>query len=633
MSLRSKVVIILLAIFLVYGMVNYGIQRLVILPSFVALEREEANKNLTRAVQALERNINHLATTTEDWSYWDEVYAFVADSNEDFVQKNLYFDVFKNLKINLLQFYDSRGKLVWGKIYDLASEQEIELAKFTPSALPPNHPLLAHGTLSNEVQGVLLTQHGPMLVASKPILTSERQGPIRGALIMGRFLDEAAIQALAEQAQVALRFSSLQGDIPAAQQTILDHLGADKPVYLVEGDQSSQIYKILPDVFRQPALLLQVELLRDITAKGSQVLHYALLSIAGAGALVLLVLLTLLQRTVLTPVMRLTQHAVAIGESEDLRARLALVRDDEIGTLADEFDRMTSRLAEARRRLVDQSYHAGIAEMASGVLHNIGNAITPVGVRLATLEEELRTAPVAEMEMAVSELAHADIPSDRRFDLVRFVELAGSELAALITGARAQVATITQQIGHVQQILTDQERFSRASRILEPVAVGDLVHEATTMLTPPMLAAMAVEVDPSVNRVGEVFATRVALKQVVTNLLVNAAESILDSSVKGGRLLVCAASEQSDGRSMAHLCFEDNGGGIPAENLTRLFERGFSTKGRGSGLGLHWSANTVTALGGRLYAESKGPGEGACLHLVLPLAREGGGNNRGTQDS
>jgi signal transduction histidine kinase len=450
---------------------------------------------------------------------------------------------------------------------------------------------------------------------------------------MGRFLDEAAIQALAEQTQVALQFSSLQGDISVAQQTILDHLSADKPVYLVEGDQSSQIYKILPDVFRQPALLLQVELPRDITAKGSQVLRYALLSIAGAGALVLLVLLALLQRTVLTPVMRLTQHAVAIGEGEDLRARLALVRDDEIGTLAEEFDRMTSRLAEARRRLIDQSYHAGIAEMASGVLHNIGNAITPLGVRLATLEEELRTAPVAEMEMAVSELAHADIPSDRRFDLVRFVELAGSELAALITGARTQVASITQQIGHVQQILTDQERFSRASRVLEPVAVGDLVHEATTMLTPQMLAAMAVEVDSSVHRVGEVFATRVALKQVVTNLLVNAAESILDSGVGGGRLLVCAASEQSDGRSMAHLRFEDNGGGISAENLTRIFERGFSTKGQGAGLGLHWSANTVTALGGRLYAESKGPGKGACLHLVLPLAREAGGNNRGAQDS
>jgi C4-dicarboxylate-specific signal transduction histidine kinase len=196
-----------------------------------------------------------------------------------------------------------------------------------------------------------------------------------------------------------------------------------------------------------------------------------------------------------------------------------------------------------------------------------------------------------------------------------------------MTGVRAQVATIIQQIGHVQQILTDQERFSRASRILEPVAVGDLVHEATTMLTPQMLAVMTVEVDPSVHRVGEVFATRVALKQVVTNLLVNAAESILDSGVSGGRLLVCAASEQSDGRSMAHLRFEDNGGGIPAENLTHLFERGFSTKGRGSGLGLHWSANTVTALGGRLYAESKGLGEGACLHLVLPLAREAGGNN------
>lgn len=142
------------------------------------------------------------------------------------------------------------------------------------------------------------------------------------------------------------------------------------------------------------------------------------------------------------------------------------------------------------------------------------------------------------------------------------------------------------------------------------------------MLVPQMRAVMAVEVDPSVHGTGEVLVARAALQQVVTNLLVNAAESMLASGMIGGRLVVRATREQVDGRALSHLCFEDNGGGIPEESLTRIFERGFSTKGRGSGLGLHWSANTVIALEGRLYAESAGPGEGACLHLVLPLAAQ-----------
>lgn len=81
-----------------------------------------------------------------------------------------------------------------------------------------------------------------------------------------------------------------------------------------------------------------------------------------------------------------------------------------------------------------------------------------------------------------------------------------------------------------------------------------------------------------------------------------------------------AVRESFEGRPVAHFCFEDNGGGISSENLTRIFEQGFSTKGRGSGLGLHWSANTVTALNGRMYVESAGLGAGACMHLILPLA-------------
>jgi two-component system NtrC family sensor kinase len=74
------------------------------------------------------------------------------------------------------------------------------------------------------------------------------------------------------------------------------------------------------------------------------------------------------------------------------------------------------------------------------------------------------------------------------------------------------------------------------------------------------------------------------------------------------------------GVPMAHLFIEDNGGGIPEEKLPKIFERGFSSKNRGSGLGLHWSANTITALKGRIYAESKGEGQGAIFHILLPLA-------------
>ena len=121
---------------------------------------------------------------------------------------------------------------------------------------------------------------------------------------------------------------------------------------------------------------------------------------------------------------------------------------------------------------------------------------------------------------------------------------------------------------------------------------------------------------------GAVVGARAALQQVATNLLVNAAESILSIDIDTGRVIVTAAQEEVQDRLMAHLQIEDNGAGIQPENLEQLFKRGFSTKDRnGSGHGLHWSANTVQTLNGRLTAQSEGVGCGACLHIWLPLAQ------------
>ena len=174
---------------------------------------------------------------------------------------------------------------------------------------------------------------------------------------------------------------------------------------IAETHASTQVLRPFTDVYDRPVMSLRVEVPRRITERGQGAVTYASLYLIGAAITVLLLLVVALNRIVLKPLARVTRHAVAVGEGTDLSGRLELPGQDEIALLAREFDRMVERVAESRRQLVDQSFQAGFAELAKGVLHNLGNAMTPLGVRLAKLGDRLRNAPAGDVELALAELA------------------------------------------------------------------------------------------------------------------------------------------------------------------------------------------------------------------------------------
>jgi two-component system NtrC family sensor kinase len=635
MTLRTKVIAILLGLFAAYAVVEVAVQRLVLLPSFVALERENATRNVERVIEALRRDAELLIPSVLDWGNWDDTYAFAVDGNAEYIEANLSAKAMETLGVNLLAFYDTNGKRVWGLAYDHEAGAEMALGELSEGALRQPHPLLGEPGSEDTIVGLYRTGAGLFLMASGPILTSAIKGPSRGRVLMGRRLDAAAIARLGEQARVQLSVQPLEPGTAAASgaarvegkegkenKEATEGTLRSTSISLEETEQVTHASTTVLDVAGQPVLRLQVDTPRSIVAQGQTTLRYATLSLGLAGGLVLLLLLATLRRSVLNPLSRLTRHATAVGTQGDLDARLDLDRKDELGVLANELNTMVERLAETRQRLLDQSFKSGVAEMASGVLHNIGNAITPLGVKLTTLRRDLQQAPLAEIDLASAELADPATTPDRRAALDQFVELAARELADIVRKTLEEIDTVRGQVDHVQLILADQQRFSRAERVIEPLALHRVVEESVRLLPEPLRRFATLEIDPELAQVGRVRAARVALQQVIGNLLINAAESVRESGQQAdtGRIRVHCIQDPTGAPGQVHLCFEDNGIGIATENLARLFERGFSTKARGSGMGLHWSANTASALGGRLYAESAGPGRGACLHLLLPLA-------------
>jgi sensor domain CHASE-containing protein len=161
MSLSVKVISLILFSFLVYGILDYGVQRMFILPNFISLEQEESLKNMDRAVQTIQRETENLGSSATDWSTWDDTYQFAQDRNDAYRESNLNEQALNSLKVNILYILDADQQKIWGMAYDLDSQQEITISGLTEQ--------LGNIHLTDpeaKVEGVLVTGHGPILISA-----------------------------------------------------------------------------------------------------------------------------------------------------------------------------------------------------------------------------------------------------------------------------------------------------------------------------------------------------------------------------------------------------------------------------------------------------------------------------------
>jgi len=606
-NIRAQVSLLIAGIFVIFGLAAIMIGKLVLMPSFAELERADARTAMRRIDHALGQTLEQVAVASMDWGNWSDTYHFIEDRNPEFVRANITDVALRQLEVNALLIVDADNKVVLARDLQLQSEQPLRLDLAALKSLPENFPWRASRLGEHSVKGLLRTNRGVMLLAASPILDGNGKGPARGMVLMGRLLNGATLSEIAAQAQADL--------------TMLPVMPALEGERLEETDRLTRVYRPFSDLYGRPLVALRVDVPREVSLRGKAAVRVAAVSLFAAAVLVLILLAVVLNKVILDPLALITRHAVALGEGGE-GAALNLQRDDEMGVLAREFDRMVERVSESRMQLVDQSFQAGFAELARGVLHNLGNAMTPIGVRLANLGERLREAPTAEVEQAVTELQQPECDAQRRVDLEEFVRLACRDLAATVHAAQEDVAVMARQTTLVQTTLAEQMRATRNDHVIEPVRLTELVSQSLEIVPDACRQRLAIESDETLRRLGAVRIARTVLRLVLQNLIINAADAVRDAGKEKGVLRLSAEIVQQDEVRQLHLQCRDDGVGIAPQNLQRVFEKGFSTKSpeTNHGIGLHWCANAINALGGRIWAASEGPGRGASMHLMVPLA-------------
>ena len=285
--------------------------------------------------------------------------------------------------------------------------------------------------------------------------------------------------------------------------------------------------------------------------------------------------------------------------------------------------RAEEEVARIHRQLMDASRQAGMAEVATGLLHNVGNVLNSVNLSATLAAEMLDPARAGNLVRAAEMLREHDgaladfLANDPKGRLLPqyFAEI-GAQLAEERTAALAELESLTRHIMHMKEIVTTQQSHARIIGIVEPLPLAPLIEDALLM-NASGLEASGIVVERDFGDVPPAMVDRHKLLQIFTNLIRNAKDAIDAAKTTDRRLAI--ALRCRDGRYVEAI-FTDTGAGIPAENLTRIFSHGFTTREHGHGFGLHSAALAAQQMAGCLSAHSDGPGKGAAFTLELPLA-------------
>jgi signal transduction histidine kinase len=281
-----------------------------------------------------------------------------------------------------------------------------------------------------------------------------------------------------------------------------------------------------------------------------------------------------------------------------------------------------AKLGELHRTLLDVSRQAGMTEIATGVLHNVGNTLNSVNISVSVVNERLRSSRVPKLVQATgmlrehSEDLAAFLTTDPRgTKLPAYLSVLSEHLADDREALMAELEALSENVEHIKFIVSMQQKHAGFGGILEWVQVPQLIDDALR-LDAGSLQRLGIEVRREYAQVPPILVDRHKLLQILLNLVSNARHALVERSAPDKRLTIRVGLGAGGARLFIEVA--DNGVGIAPESLTRVFAQGFTTKKSGHGFGLHISALAADEMKGRLSAMSAGPGQGATFTIELP---------------
>lgn len=389
----------------------------------------------------------------------------------------------------------------------------------------------------------------------------------------------------------------------------------------------------------------------DLTELRERIGRYVLIGVfvLVISSTVAFLLAARLQRTISGPISHLAGVMNLVKTKNDYAVRAEKHGADELGSLIDGFNSMldqihtqddalneardhlerrvierTQELERTHQQLMDASRQAGMAEVATNVLHNVGNVLNSVNVSASVITEQIERSKASGLARLVALLReHRDnlgeyiVNDPRGRHVPAYLSQLSEHLAAERDSNLKELASLRNSIDHINEIVAMQQNYSKVSGVTEAVNVVDLVEDSIRMNSGE-LHRHGVQLVREFQPVPTLNTQKHKILQILVNLIRNAKYACSESGRLDSRIVLRVAQEAGT----IKIAVIDSGVGIAPENMTRIFAHGFTTRRHGHGFGLHSGALAAQELGGSLRAHSEGIGHGATFVLELPIESE-----------
>jgi signal transduction histidine kinase len=337
------------------------------------------------------------------------------------------------------------------------------------------------------------------------------------------------------------------------------------------------------------------------------------------------------------PIAELTNATNAIAHG-NYSLPLKVLSDDEIGSLTEHFEKMrltvkeytgnlekmvadrTRDLQETQNELVEKAHKAGMADIAVGTLHNVGNILNSVKASVEVINDTMHQCPFEDFvranDLLRENMATLDefIRNDPRGKkLMQYYLKLEVTFKATLDLVLQNTRRLAEKVNTINDVIAAQQSYASVGGLSEKIRIADVIEDALTIQS-ASIVRHGITVVRKFQTVPEIIAQKMKLVNVLVNLIKNAKDAMIGMPPEKKTLVISVAEEAGT----IYMRFIDTGSGIAQENINKIFSHGFTTKKDGHGFGLHSSANYMKEMGGEMWAESEGAGKGAQFIIKFP---------------